>query len=73
MTSTGRVPSVDGCVPSRELTFARRGNKCHGRKLWESPAPIDREVAKLIRQIDQMTPERSGKIVNFTTGQIDPF
>lgn len=36
-------------------------------------APIDREVGKLIRQIAAMSPETSGKIVNFTTGKIDPF
>ena|GEM_PF-3862788 len=36
-------------------------------------APIDREVAKLIRQIDALSPETSGRIVNFTTGKIDPF
>lgn len=36
-------------------------------------APIDREVAKLIKQIDALGPATSGKIVNFTTGKIDPF
>ncbi len=36
-------------------------------------APVDRAVAGLIRQIDAMGPERSGKIVNFQTGKIDPF
>lgn len=36
-------------------------------------APVDQEVAKLIKQIDTLTEERSGKITNFTTGAIDPF
>jgi NAD(P)-dependent dehydrogenase (short-subunit alcohol dehydrogenase family) len=36
-------------------------------------APIDREVGKLIHQIDVMSPATAGKIVNFTTGKIDPF
>ncbi len=36
-------------------------------------APVDREVAKLIHQIDTLDPARSGKITNFSTGQIDPF
>ena len=36
-------------------------------------APVDREVAKLIHQIDTLDEARSGKITNFTTGQIDPF
>ncbi|MGH8259274.1 MAG: SDR family NAD(P)-dependent oxidoreductase, partial [Steroidobacteraceae bacterium] len=36
-------------------------------------APIGREVAKLIRQIDALSPATSGKIVNFSTGKIDPF
>jgi len=36
-------------------------------------APVDREVAKLIHQIDTLDEARSGKIINFSTGQIDPF
>ena len=36
-------------------------------------APVDQEVAKLIKLIDAMSPETSGKIVNFSTGKIDPF
>ena len=36
-------------------------------------APLDTEVAKLIRFIDTMPPERNGKITNFQTGEIDPF
>lgn len=36
-------------------------------------APLDREVGKLIAQIDAMSPATSGKIVNFSTGKIDPF
>jgi hypothetical protein len=30
-------------------------------------------VAKLVRQIDALDADTSGKIVNFTTGAIDPF
>lgn len=36
-------------------------------------APIGREVGKLIKQIAALSPATSGKIVNFTTGKIDPF
>jgi hypothetical protein len=35
--------------------------------------PVDREVGKLIKLIDTMGMERSGKITNFTTGEFDPF
>jgi hypothetical protein len=35
--------------------------------------PLDREVGKLIKVIDAMTPEASGRITNFTTGKFDPF
>ena len=35
--------------------------------------PVDREVGKLIRIVDTMGMERSGKITNFTTGEYDPF
>jgi NAD(P)-dependent dehydrogenase (short-subunit alcohol dehydrogenase family) len=36
-------------------------------------APVDQEIAKLIKVIDNLTMESTGKITNFTTGQIDPF
>jgi NAD(P)-dependent dehydrogenase (short-subunit alcohol dehydrogenase family) len=36
-------------------------------------APVDQEVAKLIKVIDAMTLDGSGKITNFSTGKIDPF
>ena len=36
-------------------------------------APLDQEVAKLIKVIDHMTMDGAGKITNFSTGRIDPF
>lgn len=36
-------------------------------------APVDQEVAKLVKVIDAMTPEGSGRITNFSTGRFDPF
>lgn len=36
-------------------------------------SPVDKEVAKLIRIIDTMGMERSGRITNFETGEYDPF
>ena len=36
-------------------------------------APVERDVAKLIEQIAALDAQRSGRITNFTTGQIDPF
>ena len=36
-------------------------------------APLDREVAKLIKVIDAMTLEGSGRITDFSTGRFDPF
>ena len=36
-------------------------------------APLDQEVAKLIKVVDGMTPEASGRITNFSTGKVDPF
>ncbi|MEP7243166.1 MAG: SDR family NAD(P)-dependent oxidoreductase [Gammaproteobacteria bacterium] len=35
--------------------------------------PLNEEVGKLVKVIDTLTMERSGKIINFTTGEIDPF
>jgi NAD(P)-dependent dehydrogenase (short-subunit alcohol dehydrogenase family) len=36
-------------------------------------SPIEPEVAKLIKQIDALSPATDGKIVNFSTGRIDPY
>jgi NAD(P)-dependent dehydrogenase (short-subunit alcohol dehydrogenase family) len=36
-------------------------------------APLDQEVAKLVKVIDAMTLEGSGRITNFSTGKFDPF
>jgi NAD(P)-dependent dehydrogenase (short-subunit alcohol dehydrogenase family) len=36
-------------------------------------SPIGPEVAKLIKQIDALSPATDGKIVNFSTGRIDPY
>ncbi len=36
-------------------------------------APVDQEIAKLIKVIDNMTMDGAGKITNFSTGQTDPF
>ena len=35
--------------------------------------PLEREIGKLIKVIDAMTLEASGRITNFTTGKFDPF
>jgi NAD(P)-dependent dehydrogenase (short-subunit alcohol dehydrogenase family) len=42
-------------------------------KDMERAAPVDQEIAKLIKLIDGMTMEHSGIITNFTTGKTDPF
>jgi hypothetical protein len=34
---------------------------------------VDQAVTKLIKQIDALKEERSGKITNLSIGQIDPF
>lgn len=36
-------------------------------------APLDQEVRKLVKVIDGMTQEASGRITNFSTGRFDPF
>lgn len=36
-------------------------------------APVEQEIAKLIKVIDDLKLENSGKITNFTTGQFDPY
>jgi NAD(P)-dependent dehydrogenase (short-subunit alcohol dehydrogenase family) len=35
--------------------------------------PVDEEVARLVKVIDGLTMESSGKITNFSTGETDPF
>jgi len=35
--------------------------------------PLDEEVGKLVKIIENLTPESSGKITNFSTGETDPF
>jgi NAD(P)-dependent dehydrogenase (short-subunit alcohol dehydrogenase family) len=42
-------------------------------KNLERAAPVDQEIAKLIKIVDSMTMQHSGKITNFTTGETDPF
>lgn len=42
-------------------------------KNMKGAAPLDQEVAKLIKVIDSMTMEGSGRITNFSTGKLDPF
>jgi NAD(P)-dependent dehydrogenase (short-subunit alcohol dehydrogenase family) len=42
-------------------------------KNMKGAAPVDQEVGKLIRIIDGMTMESTGKITNFSTGKTDPF
>ena len=36
-------------------------------------APLDQEIAKLVKVIAAMTMDGSGKITNFSTGKFDPF
>jgi NAD(P)-dependent dehydrogenase (short-subunit alcohol dehydrogenase family) len=36
-------------------------------------APLDQEIAKLIKVIDSVGMDSSGRIINFSTGKIDPF
>jgi NAD(P)-dependent dehydrogenase (short-subunit alcohol dehydrogenase family) len=36
-------------------------------------APLDQEVGKLVKVIDTVTLEGSGRITNFSTGRFDPF
>jgi hypothetical protein len=36
-------------------------------------SPVDVEVAKLVKVIEALTMESSGRITNFSTGQTDPF
>jgi len=42
-------------------------------KSMRNAAPVGEEMAKLIKQIDALDADKTGKIVNFQTGQIDPF
>jgi NAD(P)-dependent dehydrogenase (short-subunit alcohol dehydrogenase family) len=43
------------------------------KKAMQGAAAIEPEVAKLIKSIDDMSPATDGKIVNFSTGRIDPY
>lgn len=42
-------------------------------KSMQGASAIEPEVAKLIKSIDAMSPETDGKIVNFSTGKVDPY
>jgi NAD(P)-dependent dehydrogenase (short-subunit alcohol dehydrogenase family) len=42
-------------------------------KSMRGAAPVNQEVAKLIKLIDTQGAEASGKITNFSTGKIDAF
>jgi NAD(P)-dependent dehydrogenase (short-subunit alcohol dehydrogenase family) len=42
-------------------------------KAMQGAAAIQPEVAKLIKCIDALSPATDGKIVNFSTGKIDPY
>ena len=42
-------------------------------KAMQGASPVGPEVAKLIKAIADMSPATDGKIVNFTTGKVDPF
>jgi NAD(P)-dependent dehydrogenase (short-subunit alcohol dehydrogenase family) len=44
-----------------------------GMENIKAAAPVDQEIAKLIRIIDTMGMERTGRITNFSTGEYDPF
>lgn len=42
-------------------------------KAMQGASAIEPEVAKLIKSIAALSPETNGKIVNFSTGKIDPY
>jgi len=42
-------------------------------KAMQGATPVEPEVAKLIKTIADMSPATDGKIVNFSTGKIDPY
>jgi NAD(P)-dependent dehydrogenase (short-subunit alcohol dehydrogenase family) len=44
-----------------------------GMENMKNADPVDQEVAKLVKIIDTMGMERSGRITNFSTGEYDPF
>ena len=44
-----------------------------GMENIKAAAPVDQEIAKLIKIIDTMGMERWGRITNFSTGEYDPF
>jgi hypothetical protein len=35
--------------------------------------PVNEEIARLVKVIEGLTMEQSGKITNFSTGKTDPF
>ena len=43
------------------------------KKAMQGADAVEPEVAKLIKAIDAMSPATDGKIVNFSTGKIDPY
>ncbi len=42
-------------------------------KAMQGASPVEPEVAKLIKTIADMSPATDGKIVNFSTGKVDPY
>jgi NAD(P)-dependent dehydrogenase (short-subunit alcohol dehydrogenase family) len=42
-------------------------------KNMQGAAPLDQEVGKLVKVIDKLTADTSGRITNFSTGKLDPF
>lgn len=42
-------------------------------KAMQGASPVEPEVAKLIKAIAALSPATDGKIVNFSTGKVDPF
>ena len=42
-------------------------------KAMQGAAAVEPEVAKLIKAIAAMSPATDGRIVNFSTGKLDPY
>ncbi len=42
-------------------------------KNMKGAAPVDQEVGKLVKVIDKLDADASGRITNFSTGKFDPF
>ncbi len=42
-------------------------------KNMKGAAPVDQEVGKLVKIIDKLNADSSGRITNFSTGKFDPF